>query len=468
MRYLGINCLNHDGAMAVVDNNKILWAAHSERYSKRKNDQFLNWEIVNEALSYGPFDTVIYYERPWLKKLRQLRAGQFRYAFDYKELPSVYLKQFNIKIDEYVEHHKSHAAAGYYTAPFKDSMVLTIDAIGEWETMTISDNMNKKRFWKYPYSLGLFYSAATDKIGLKANEEEYITMGMAAYGHPGGIYDVDYLLERNNHKGFGNNLDGYKKEDIALAIQNCYTRKFIELVDECFSQKENLVISGGCALNCVANTVAAKKYPKNNIWIIPNPSDSGSALGCIAAVSQQHLDWEGPFLGHNIEGEYPIDSLISELRNSQIVGVANGRAEYGPRALGNRSLLADPRGDEIKDLVNQIKKREMFRPFAPAILEEDAKEFFEMSVEKSPYMQFVAKCKYPKDFPAIVHIDGTSRVQTVSEKDNPGFYNLLKTWKDKTGCPMLLNTSLNIKGQPIVNDRKDALSFEAKYGVVVY
>ena len=110
----------------------------------------------------------------------------------------------------------------------------------------------------------------------------------------------------------------------------------------------------------------------------------------------------------------------------------------------------------------------MFRPFAPAILEEDAKEYFIMPVEKSPYMQFIAKCKYPKDFPAIVHIDNTSRVQTVSEKDNPGFYNLLKTWKDRTGCPMLLNTSLNIKGQPIVNNRKDANAFEAKYGVSVY
>ena len=467
MRYLGINCLNHDAAMAVVDNNKILWAAHSERYSKIKNDQFLNSAIVSEAKTYGPFDKVVYYERPWLKKLRQLRAVQFRYAFDYEELPSVYLKRFNIEIDEYVEHHKSHAAAGYYTAPFKDSMVLTIDAIGEWETMTISDNMNKRKVWKYPYSLGLFYSAATDKIGLKPNEEEYITMGMSAFGQP-GLINADYLLKRNNHKGFGNELSNYKNEDIALAVQKTYEQKFMELVDECFKLKPNLIISGGCALNCIANSVAALKYPKNNIWIMPNPGDSGSALGCIAAVNQQHLDWEGPFLGHNIEGEYPIDSLINELQNNQIVGVANGRAEYGPRALGNRSLLADPRGDDIKDLVNQIKKRQMFRPFAPAILEEDAKEYFIMPVEKSPYMQFIAKCKYPKDFPAIVHIDNTSRVQTVSEKDNPGFYNLLKTWKDRTGCPMLLNTSLNIKGQPIVNNRKDANAFEAKYGVSVY
>ena len=152
----------------------------------------------------------------------------------------------------------------------------------------------------------------------------------------------------------------------------------------------------------------------------------------------------------------------------KICGVANGKAEFGPRALGHRSLLADPRGDKIKELVNKYKRREPFRPFAPMILAEHADSYFDMPVSSSPYMQFTAKCKYPEQFPAIIHVDNTSRVQTVTKEDNEGFYNLLKTWKDKTGCPMLLNTSLNIKGQPIVNDRKDALSFEAKYGVPVY
>ena len=150
-----------------------------------------------------------------------------------------------------------------------------------------------------------------------------------------------------------------------------------------------------------------------------------------------------------------------------MVGVASGRAEFGPRALGNRSLLADPRGDDIKDRVNAIKKRQKFRPFAPAILQEDVHDYFDMPQETSPYMQFVGRCKYPNDFPAIIHIDGTSRVQTVTKEDNEGFYNLLKTWKDKTGCPMLLNTSLNIKGMPMVNDLWDARKFEEKYNVKV-
>ena len=148
--------------------------------------------------------------------------------------------------------------------------------------------------------------------------------------------------------------------------------------------------------------------------------------------------------------------------------MASGRAEFGPRALGNRTLMADPRGDEIKDKVNKIKKRQEFRPFAPAVLEEHAHEIFDMPVRKSQYMQFVAKCKYPEKYPAICHIDNTSRVQTVCKDDNPNFYNLINEFYKKTGCPMVLNTSLNIKGQPIVNTHHDSVEFEKKYGVKVF
>lgn len=448
--------------MAVVDGQEILWAAHAERYSKIKNDQYLNQQIVDEAMSYGPFDLVVYYEKPWLKKWRQFKASQYKYVLDYKELPSVYLKQFGIKIDEYVKHHHSHMAGGYYTSPFDDAMTLTIDAIGEMETMTIWDNEKMIGRQQYPLSLGLLYSAITKRIGLKPNEEEYITMGMAAYGKPiHSQYIKTHLLKRNNHKGVGEILEWAKPEDLAASVQYVYEKELTRIVRK-YCTKTNLVLSGGCALNCVANSNL-----KRNIWIMPNPGDSGSSLGCIPAVTKQKLNWKGPFLGFNIEGEYPIDSIIKELETNKIVGVASGRAEFGPRALGNRSLLADPRGDEIKDKVNAIKKRQKFRPFAPSILLEDVHDYFEMPQETSPYMQFVGKCKFPKEFPAIIHADGTSRVQTVTKEDNEGFYNLLKTWKDKTGCPMLLNTSLNIKGMPMVNDRWDAKKFEERYNVKV-
>ena len=448
--------------MAIVEDDKIIWAAHAERYSQVKNDKFLNLDIVSEAHMNGPWDCVVYFERPILKKARQLVAGQYKTAFNYKKLPSVYLKRFNIKIDEYVSHHHSHMAGGYYTAPFDDADILTIDAIGEFETITLWDNEKKIKSWYYPNSLGLFYSAITHRIGLKANEEEYITMGMAAYGEPKYVDYMRLVRQLNNHRGCGNILSGLNEFDIAASAQKVYEDELLKIIDE-YCKKPNLILSGGCALNCLANS----KIKNKNIWIMPNPGDSGSALGCIPAVTKKKLKWEGPFLGTNIEGEYPVDNILKELSTNEIVGVANGRAEYGPRALGNRSLLADPRGEEIKDKVNAIKRRQEFRPFAPAILEEDVHEYFTMPVRKSPYMQFIGVCKYPDEFPAIVHKDGTSRVQTVSEKDNPGFYNLLKTWKDKTGCPMLLNTSLNIKGKPMVNNRFHANKFEKEYNVKV-
>ena len=200
---------------------------------------------------------------------------------------------------------------------------------------------------------------------------------------------------------------------------------------------------------------------------MPNPGDAGASLGAVLAHTHQHVDFT-PYLGHNIEGPYPGQQLLNELLKGNMVGVANGRAEYGPRALGNRSLLADPRGVDVKDKVNKIKRRQEFRPFAPVILEEEASKYFEMPVKEAPFMQYTAKCKEPKKYPAIVHVDGTSRVQTVTRKQHPGLYQLLVAFKNQTGCPMLLNTSLNIKGKPIVNTSEDGIMFSKKYDIKVF
>ena len=183
---------------------------------------------------------------------------------------------------------------------------------------------------------------------------------------------------------------------------------------------------------------------------------------------KQRIEWKTPYLGHDIEGEYPTEAVLNNLikHPDGVFGIASGRAEFGPRALGNRTLTADPRGDAIKDKVNEIKKRQKFRPFAPMILEEDVDEYFDGPT--GPYMQFVAKCKHPKEFPAIVHKDGTSRVQTVNKEQHPDLHDLLTRFKDKTGCPMLLNTSLNIKGMPIVNDGQDAFNFSKYYQTLVF
>ena len=494
MRILGINCLNHDAAMAVVDGREIVWAAHSERYSKIKNDHYLNREIVAEAMTHGPFDRVVYYEKPWSKKTRQFRAGQWSEVFTSKNLPSQHLQQFGIKIDEYVDHHHSHAAGSYFTSPFSDAMVLCVDAIGEWETMTLwsarGNQMEKLESMQYPNSVGLLYSAFTQRCGLKPCEEEYILMGMSAYGkhrYRDAIYRdlIDfksYKLKSNIHRGIGDWMPGADPMDLAASIQKVteelllnmwqWSTTFIPQGQRAvsrFGEKRNLCYGGGVALNCVANAVLMNQRVYDDCWIMPNPGDAGSSLGCIAASQKKHLKWRTPFLGYNIEGEYPVDALIRELTENRIVGVANGRAEFGPPTLGNITQLADPPGPEIKNLVNLSTRRPEYRPCTPAKLEEDVHEYFDLpiGVKKAPYMQYTAAYTHGNDCPAILHCDGTSRVQTVNKTDNPGFYELLKAWKKHTGCPILLNTSLNIKGEPMVNDKADAKRFETKYNVRV-
>jgi carbamoyltransferase len=198
---------------------------------------------------------------------------------------------------------------------------------------------------------------------------------------------------------------------------------------------------------------------------MPNPGDSGSAIGAVLAHKKTHMEFKNAYLGYEIKGEYPVEEAISELKKTGIVGVANGRAEFGPRAFGNRSLLADPRGKDIKNRVNAIKKRQTFRPFAPAVLSEHYDKNFEGSANS--YMQFTSRCKNPNLYPAITHFDGTSRVQVV-QKDDSGIRRLLERWYEETGCPMILNTSLNIKGKPIVNDVEDGVEFAKKYNIKVF
>jgi len=200
----------------------------------------------------------------------------------------------------------------------------------------------------------------------------------------------------------------------------------------------------------------------NDVWIMPNPGDSGSSLGAAAALYGKHLDWQTPYLGYDLGGEYPVNKIIKGLAENKIVAVASGRAEFGPRALGNRSILADPRDPEIKNKVNLIKKRESFRPFAPVVMEEHASKWFDINFS-SPYMQYAVKCLKPDTIPSVVHADGTSRVQTINKNQHPGLYEVLKQWFDLTGVPVLLNTSLNVKGQPLINDEKDILEWENYY-----
>jgi carbamoyltransferase len=368
--------------------------------------------------------------------------------------------------------------------------VVVIDAIGEFDTISIwgakYDKLGKATYtklWgqKYPHSIGLFYSAITSRLGLHPLDEEYITMGMAAYGtHATALtHTMKHLLidsvenvqfKQNLHAGVDNDfMWDTTNEDLAGAAQLVAEELIYSVMRRAreFNWSSNLVYQGGVALNCLANRKLGEYF--ENIWIMPCPGDAGSSLGAAALAHGGRLHWKNAFLGHNIAGTYPVDAILDCLLRDRICGVASGRAEFGPRALGNRSLLADPRGPDIKDRVNEIKRRQKFRPFAPVILAEHVDEFFDMPPgwSDASYMQIVAQCRRPDLFPAIVHVDGTSRVQTVPDNGS-GIRQLLEAWHAATGCPMLLNTSLNIRGEPMVNDRADADRFEQKYGIKVF
>ena len=439
---LGISKGYHDAAFTFLKDNKILFASHAERYSKVKNDKEISIDLNR---FYKP-DVTAFYEKSFKKNFRRLIFGQ-----KWKKQEESYDFTFG--------HHESHAAAGYYTSKFDTCDILIVDAIGEWDTISIwrgeNNKLKKISSWWYPYSLGLFYSAITQRIGLKPNRDEYITMGMAAYGSP--IHDLKFLLHRNNHKGVGNLLPEARNEDLAASAQKLYDDEFLKLVDLC--KHENLVIMGGCALNCVANS----KIKNKNIWIMPSPGDAGSSLGAAALVKKEKIEWKNAYLGYNITGSINPHDVVKYLLKHKICGVANGKAEFGPRALGNRSLIGDPRYD-IKDTVNTIKRRQKFRPFAPAILEEFADKYFEGPMNE--YMQFVAKSKH--DYSSVTHFDGTARVQVVKKDCESVIRPILEEWYNKTGCPMILNTSLNIKDEPLVNDETDSLNFQRKYNVRVF
>ena len=487
---LGISGGYHDAAATVINTQgDIVFAGHAERYSKLKNDANLSDGLISELCDYE-FDTIAYYERPWRHNLQQLYSGQRNFGpwtargAIRQQLGAWYSRPARRELA--YPHHLSHAAAGFQTSPFDRATVVVIDAIGEFDTITIwaawyvDGQAQYERLWgqRYPHSIGLFYSAVTARLGLRPLDEEYITMGMAAYGNPISSARIrselvdsvkDIRFRQNLHAGLdADAFNGNSDADIAAGAQRVAEELIYSVMQRArdLGYSENLVYQGGVALNCLANRNLGEYF--ENIWIMPCPGDAGSSLGAAALAYGGPIRWQDAYLGRNIPGEYPVDAVIHHLLHTGIVGVASGRAEFGPRALGNRSLLADPRGVDIKDRVNEIKRRQKFRPFAPVILAEHVDAFFDMprGWHTSDYMQSVGRCRHPDLYPAIVHHDGTSRVQTVP-RNGSGIRRLLEAWYEATGCPMLLNTSLNIRGEPMVNDRADADRFEQLYGVAV-
>jgi carbamoyltransferase len=571
---LGISAFYHDSAATILVDGKIIAAAQEERFTRKKHDPSYPYNAIEFVLNYANIklddvDQIIFFEKPFLKFERLLETYV---AFAPKGFKSfcmampVWLKNklFQKKMlfdqlkrhDEnfkdakkihFSDHHLSHAASAFFPSPFKESIVLTADGVGEWATTTVAigkaNNLEIKKEIHFPHSLGLLYSAFTHYIGFKVNSGEYKLMGLAPYGVPiyedkiinnlidikeDGSFHLDQTyfnyaagLTMTNKKFnnlFGQNPRDSKKEkltqfhmDIAASIQKVTEDIMIKLAK---SLKEefnipNLCLAGGVALNCVANGKILKKKIFDNIWVQPAAGDAGGSLG--AALALWHIeennprvvnlndDMQGSYLGpeytqKQIENELDkmgavyevkneedlLNQTAEDLSNEEAIGWFQGRMEFGPRALGNRSILGDPRSSKMQKNLNlKVKYRESFRPFAPSILKEDLTEWFDINID-SPYMLMVSNINNNKtiemneeqkklfgidklnikrsEIPAVTHVDYSARIQTVHKETNEKYFKLIKKFKEKTNCPVVVNTSFNVRGEPIVNTPLDAFN----------
>ena len=570
---LGISAFYHDSAAAIIVDGEIIAAAQEERFTRKKHDasypkNAINYVLKESGLKLSEVDHIVFYEKPFLKFERLLetyvgfspsgfksfsmsmplwlseKLFQKKMLFDaLKEQDS----SFNdINKINFSEHHLSHAASAFFSSPYEEAIILTLDGVGEWATTTVSSGKNNKiniiKEIHFPHSLGLLYSAFTYFLGFKVNSGEYKVMGLAPYGEPkfkniilDKLIDVkedgsfrlnmDYfnyaigLTMTNNKFAKLFNMERREPEDNLLQIHmdmaasiQAATEEIVLKITRFLSKEfklENLCMAGGVALNCVANGKILKEGLFKNIWIQPASGDAGGALGAAQAFYYQELDkkrkilkndsMNGSYLGPSftddeVENEFKncganykkltSDQIIKDtakaLSEEKAVGWFQGRMEFGPRSLGNRSIIADPRSEKMQKNLNlKVKYRESFRPFAPAVLFEKVSEWFEINSE-SPYMLLVADVKKSKQFkmteeqndlfgidklnikrssiPSVTHIDYSARIQTVHKETNPIFYKLIEEFERITKYPVLVNTSFNVRGEPIVCSPSDAFN----------
>lgn len=426
----------------------------------------------------------------------------------------------------FIPHHLTHAASSYFLSGFEEAAIVTIDGVGEWATTTIGFGKDGAvtigKEIRFPHSIGLFYSTMTAFLGFKVNNDEYKVMGLAAYGDEERYKDeVDQLIKTYPDGSFSLNMDYFdyawgvrmpskrmselfnfpqripeakihqehkdlaasiqaKLEDLVLNVINVVQKKY---------KTDNLCIAGGVALNSVMNGKIIKKTKFKNIYIPPDPGDGGGAMGAALYINATRFNTNvnsfNPFLGpeyfwfevelalkkkglkyklYNTNTKL-IEETVKLLEKRKVIGWFQGRMEWGPRALGARSILADASDAKMKDIINaKVKKRESFRPFAPVILDSKVKEYFKdysKGIEPlGDYMLVVLpfKKKGKQYAPATVHVNDTGRLQSIKRKDNPLYYDLLKAYEKKTGSPILINTSFNVRGEPIVCTPEDAVN----------
>jgi len=533
MIQLGISAFYHDSAACIVKDGKVLAAAEEERFTEIKHDSSFPVNAIAYVLSevgiedINNINEVCWYEKPKVKKDRVLKTFNkhffktlknrfiFLYNYYFNSPKNLLKRHFRYKgIIKYTDHHLSHAAFSYYLSPYKKAAILTVDGVGEWETITISKgvgaDITKMYSIDFPNSLGMLYSTITAYLGFKPNEGEYKVMGLAPFGDPAKffnklskIFDKRWDLEINQKYftweyservmfdlefcmllGIPPRLKEepitQDHKDLAAALQKIYEREFEKLVYKAkeLTDSPNICLGGGCAYNGVANVLAYKHF--KSVFIPFAPSDAGSAIGaCLVndPLSGYSVDNSTPYLGngysydeikkilinykHKVTAEYfDYDKLVVKtaeiINNQKIVAWFQGRMEFGARALGNRSILASPRDASMRDKLNKvIKKREGFRPFAPSVTVNQASKWFDLK-QSVPYMNIVLQAKTNK-FKAATHIDGSCRVQTVDKYQNKLYYNLLKELGKISGAEVVLNTSFNLKDQTITRTPEQAV-----------
>jgi carbamoyltransferase len=501
MRYVGYSEFYHDSGFAIInEDGTVEFATHGERYSKKKNDANIPdvlWDMINDD------DHVSFYEDHGIKfdmrggveatsrTTESIQSSEQFELFPYPEA-SVY--------DAHHLHHESHCAAAFYTRPWEskdDTVLVSIDGVGELQTAVIMDSdFNLIKEWHYPKSVGLVYTLTTKFLGLRPLEDEYVVMGLSAYHEtcPKSKAITDWLIrwydnlediapevalgiavggadserEQNRlrfRREFERRILSVEDKVAARATQDFADYAIMQIMGTASKYGKKLCYSGGCAQNVVINSRLFELF--DEVHIACSPTDAGSGLGTAArswskATGKDKLIWT-PYSGYDIDRPIDPSEVVDHLINHKVCGIANGKAEFGPRALGNRSLIADVRYD-VQDTVNGIKRRQKYRPFAPAILEEYAEEYFDGPM--NDHMQFTSKALH--DYAPVTHVDGTARVQIVKKDCESIFRKVIEEYHDRTGVPMLLNTSLNIRGRPMVNDEHDADLWEQKYDVKVF
>ncbi|WP_423146184.1 carbamoyltransferase [Rubrolithibacter danxiaensis] len=471
------------------------------------DEKYMQAPVINIPLFQGTVPSAAEWLNPWdplflsyiINAPRQLTDGY----------PHHLQKRFKgakpLKAEwHFVEHHISHAASAFHPSPFKNAAVLTLDGRGEKATTTYNigtaNDLVRIGEVDLPHSLGLLYEQLTSYLGFLHSSDEYKVMALASYGKPEFIKDFREIIQIQQNGQYTIQNECFEERfgparlrheeftqhhfNIAHSLQVVLEERVLELVDwlQKETREENLCMAGGVALNCVLNARIRDKGPFKNIWVQPASGDAGTALGAAIWIDAKerkstgksfqmtHAYWGPEYDDQAIEkflkwAKVPYKKLenIAEetaeiLSKDKIIGWYQGRMEFGPRALGSRSILASPVNPNMQAWLNEVKDREDFRPVAPVVLEEDAAEWFE-NADYSPFMLFVNNVKLEKAdrIPAVRHVDGTARIQTINQKQHPLYYNLLKAFKAKTGVPVLVNTSFNTLGKPIVCTPRDAI-----------